>query len=236
MAFLHGFSDPSDIETAGFLASQFAYGRAGSVMGFLRVLFERLGQSPFNFVADGDLSVLNPLYYRFHKGPDIVRLFTVLRRMVRRFGGIGPMIEHYYEGDFREALWRARQEMVPGDDLLFFFPRRDSTSPLKRWSLYTRWMVRKDEIDFGLWTFMDTSSLVVPLDANIFKIGRCRGWTGRTTQSWKAACEITDALKTYSGEDPVKFDFFLCHVVGIQGGCTGKKSPACAGGCLLHEL
>jgi uncharacterized protein (TIGR02757 family) len=205
-------------------------------MRFLRVLFERVGTSPFGFVADGDLSVLNSLYYRFHKGTDIVRLFTVLRGMVRRFGGIGPMMEHYYEGDFREALWHVRQEMVPADDFPFFFPKRASTSPLKRWSLYARWMVRKDEIDFGLWKFMDTSSLVVPLDANIFKIGRCRGWTGRTTQSWKAACEITDALKQYSVEDPVKFDFFLCHVVGIQGGCTGRKVSACAEGCLLHEL
>lgn len=237
VAFLHRFSDPRDIDLAGFLASQFAYGHVDQVTRFLAEVFRRMEGGPYRFIRSGAFSGLSDLYYRFHKGPDIIRLFTVLNRVVERFGGIGSMLSHYYEGDFRRAVWAAREGLTTGgDDLLFFFPRPAPASPLKRWSLYARWMVRRDEIDFGLWEFIDKKSLVIPLDANIFKIGRCRGWTDQKGQSWKAACQITEELKRHCPEDPVKYDFFLCHVVGIGGGCTGKRGNAGCGGCLLDAV
>ncbi len=204
---------------------------------FLDGLFLRMGKSPFAFIASGDLATLGDLYYRFHKGPDIIRLFTLLRGVVERYGGIGSMIEHYYEGDLRKAVWTARADLIgSSDDLLFFFPKEAPASPFKRWSLYARWMVRRDGIDFGLWKFVGKRDLVIPLDANIFKIGRCRGWTDQKTQNWKAACQITDELKKHCPEDPLKYDFFLCHVVGIGGGCSGVRKGDCVKGCLLHEI
>jgi uncharacterized protein (TIGR02757 family) len=235
VSFLHRFSEERDIEMAGFLASQFAYGRVQQVMQFLSRLFGEMAEGPYAFVREGDLSRLAGQYYRFHKGPDIIRLFKTLRRAAQRFDTIGSMIEHYYEGDLRRALWTAGGELVKGDEgLTFFFPRPSKMSPLKRWSLYARWMVRRDEIDFGLWDFIDKGSLIVPLDANIFKIGTCLGWTDQKGQTWKAAQQITEALKGFCAEDPLKYDFFLCHVVGIGGGCTGKKAAACRKGCLLR--
>ena len=235
VSFLHRFSDERDIEMAGFLASQFAYGRVQQVMLFLSGLFDKMAEGPYAFVREGDLSRLAGQYYRFHKGPEIIRLFQALRKAVERFDTIGAMIEHYYEADFRRALWTAGGELVKGDEsLAFFFPRPSPVSPLKRWSLYARWMVRQDEIDFGLWDFMDRSSLVIPLDANLFKIGTCLGWTNQKGQTWKAAQHITEALKEFCPEDPLKYDFFLCHVVGIGGGCTGKRGAGCREGCLLR--
>ena len=122
---------------------------------FLDGLFLRMGKSPYAFIASGDFAALGDLYYRFHKGPDIIRLFTLLRGIVERYGGIGSMIEHYYEGDLRKAVWAARADLIgSSDDLLFFFPKEAPASPFKRWSLYARWMVRRDGIDFGLWKFV----------------------------------------------------------------------------------
>ncbi len=237
VAFLHRFTDPGDIELAGFIASQFAYGRVQQVTRFLAGLFQRMGESPYEFIVSGDFATLGDLYYRFHKGPDIIRLFALLRGIVKTRGGIGGMIEHYYEGDLRKAVWAARTDLIgPSDDLLFFFPKEAPASPFKRWSLYARWMVRRDGIDFGLWKFVGKGDLVVPLDANIFKIGTCLGWTDQKTQNWKAACQITDELKKHCPEDPLKYDFFLCHVVGIGGGCSGARNGECAKGCLLHEI
>jgi uncharacterized protein (TIGR02757 family) len=237
VAFLHGFSDARDIELAGFVASQFAYGRVQQVTQFLNRLFGRMKGGPYRFITEGDLGSSRDLYYRFQKGADIVEVLSTLRAVVERFGSIGNMIAHYYEGDFRRALWSARDDFIRGEDsLLFFFPKPSAASPLKRWNLYARWMVRKDEIDFGLWDFMDKSDLIVPLDANIFKIGTCLGWTGQKAQTWKAACQITDVLKRHDPDDPLKYDFFLCHVVGMDGGCTGTGSDKCRKGCFLNAL
>jgi uncharacterized protein (TIGR02757 family) len=196
-----------------------------------------MGESPYRFITEGDPSVCRDLYYRLHKGSDIIELLSIVRTILERFSGIGKMVEHYYDGDFRRALWSARDEMLNGNrKLLFFFPKSASGSPLKRWNLYLRWMVRRDDIDFGLWDFIQPKDLIIPLDANIFKIGTCHRWTGRKGQTWKAACDITHVLKRCAPEDPLKYDFFLCHVVGIGGECSGTRNARCEERCLLSEL
>ncbi len=185
----------------------------------------------------GDFGHLKGLYYRFQKDSDVILLFDSLRKIYRDFGGLGAMLKTYYQGDTREALWKARQLIFHSNDALtFFFPKPSSTNPLKRWNLYLRWMVRKDAIDRGLWDFIDKADLVMPLDTHIFKIGRCLGWTERSSQSYSAALEITDVLKKLSPDDPLKYDFFLCHRIGIGAGCTGKKTSQCKKVCLLYEI
>ena len=104
---------------------------------------------------------------------------------------------------------------------------------MKRWNLLLRWMVRKDEIDVGLWDFIMPENLVVPLDTHIFKIGRCLDWTEKRTPTWRAALDITENLKKYDPLDPLKYDFFLCHRVGIGAGCTGTRTAACRNTCPL---
>jgi uncharacterized protein (TIGR02757 family) len=194
-------------------------------------------EGPRRFVEKGDFRCLKGLYYRFQKDSDIVLLFESLQKIYRDFGGLGAMLKAYYRGDAREAIWDVRQYLFRNSDALtFFFPKPSAANPLKRWNLYLRWMVRKDAIDRGLWDFVDKRDLVIPLDTHLFKIGRCLGWTEHNSQSYKAALEITDVLKKLSPDDPLKYDFFLCHRIGIGAGCTGKKTPQCEKVCLLYEI
>jgi uncharacterized protein (TIGR02757 family) len=204
---------------------------------FLGELFERLGNSPRQFVESGDYRKLKGLYYRLHKDGEIIGLFEVLRRITGEFGGIGAMLGNYYEDDVRAMLWAVRAHLFQGrDDLSFFFPLPSRTNPAKRWSLYLRWMVRHDEIDAGIWGFIKPGDLTVPLDTHIAKIGGCLRWTKRRNPSWVMAREITEALRFFSPDDPLKYDFFLCHAVGIAAGCTGERSSRCAGRCLVYEM
>jgi len=159
---------------------------------------------------------------------------VVLRQILFGFGSVGGMVGRFYEGDVRGALWASRRHLLGNaDDLAFFFPKPLKSSPLKRWMLYLRWMVRKDEIDQGLWDFIDKAQLTISLDYSHIQDRRCMGWTSAKTPSWKAACEITDALRQYCPEDPLKYDLFLCHRVGIEGGCRGEKEVGCADRCIL---
>lgn len=236
--FVHRYRDKDSIEIAGFIASQFAYGKIEVFKRFLEALFLTMGKDLRVFVEQGDLRRVKGLYYRFHKDKEIIYLFEALRRIYHDFGGLGSMFRTYYEKDTRATLFKLRKELFDDDDdaLTFFFPKPSATSALKRWNLYLRWMVRKDEIDLGIWDFIDRSDLVIPLDTHIFKIGRCLGFTRRATPSYGAAFEITDALKKFSPEDPLKYDFFLCHRIGIGAGCTGTRSPRCNKVCSLYEL
>jgi uncharacterized protein (TIGR02757 family) len=232
--FMGRYGETSDMEIAGFLASQFAYGRIEVMKRFLRDLFGRMGASPAGYVQRGDYSNLHGLYYRFQKEEDLVRLFLVLKRILDEYGGIGVLVKAFYKGDFRASLWAIRAHLfTDSNDLTWFFPKRSDTNPLKRWNLYLRWMVRKDRIDAGIWDFIAKGDLIIPLDTHLFKIGRCLGWIGQRNQTHKAAREMTDALKRFCPDDPLKYDFFLCHRVGIEAGCKGTKSDECSARCIL---
>jgi len=67
---------------------------------------------------------------------------------------------------------------------------------------------------------------VIPLDTHIARIGRCLGLTERRSADWKAAVEVTESLKAFDPEDPLKYDFALCHH-GISGMCSRPGSGRC---------
>mgnify|MGYP001164395498 FL=1 len=199
-------------------------------------MFLCMGDNPYDFIANGNFEQLKGLYYRFQKEDEIIQLFNVLKRVLNDFGSIGDMVRHFYKKDVRNALWKARDYLFEeSDDLKFFFPKSLPSNPMKRWNLYIRWMVRKDDIDVGLWNFINKKDLIIPLDTHLFKIGRCFNWTQCRTPSYKAAVEITNALKLFSPEDPLKYDFFLCHKVGIAAGCTGQRNENCRKTCIIYK-
>jgi uncharacterized protein (TIGR02757 family) len=105
--------------------------------------------------------------------------------------------------------------------------------------MYLRWMVRPgDGIDLGIWRTISPGKLVIPVDAHIQRICRLLGFTSRKQADWKMAQEITAQLRRFDPDDPVKYDFSICHL-GISEGCGGKGSPLCsdcmlAGYCLIN--
>jgi endonuclease III len=64
------------------------------------------------------------------------------------------------------------------------------------------------------------------VDLHIRRIARSLGLTGRNQADWKMACEITARLRELDPDDPVKYDFSLCHL-GISEGCDGKSEEPC---------
>jgi uncharacterized protein (TIGR02757 family) len=100
----------------------------------------------------------------------------------------------------------------------YFFPRPSAGSACKRLNLFLRWMIRRDEVDPGGWTRVPRSKLVVPLDTHIIRLGKCLRLTRYGSPGWKMAADITAALRALDPEDPVRFDFSLCHV-GMMGAC-----------------
>ena len=95
------------------------------------------------------------------------------------------------------------------------FPNPQSGSACKRMNLFLRWMVRKDELDFGIWKAVRKDQLVIPVDTHIARISRELGLTTRKNVSWQMAEEITEKLKKFDSKDPIKYDFAICHI-GIR--------------------
>jgi uncharacterized protein (TIGR02757 family) len=93
--------------------------------------------------------------------------------------------------------------------------------------MYLRWMVRPaDGFDLGLWHQVSPAKLIIPVDAHIRRIGRYLGLTSRKQADWRMAREITASLRGLDPDDPVKYDFPLCHL-GISEGCAGRDLLRC---------
>ena len=79
-------------------------------------------------------------------------------------------------------------------------------------------MVRSDEIDLGVWTRVSAGKLIVPLDTHVIRLGRCLRLTRYRSPGWRMAADITASLRALDPDDPVRFDFSLCHV-GMMNAC-----------------
>jgi uncharacterized protein (TIGR02757 family) len=87
----------------------------------------------------------------------------------------------------------------------------EKNSGCKRLNMFLRWMVRKDDrgVDFGIWKRISPSQLICPLDVHVARVARRFGLLTRKTTDWQAALELTDHLRIFDRNDPVKYDFAL---------------------------
>ncbi|HEV2166786.1 MAG TPA: DUF2400 family protein [Thermoplasmata archaeon] len=120
-----------------------------------------------------------------------------------------------------------------GYDRLFPSPLAPSPSPCKRLTLFVRWMVRREYPDLGVWTRVAPGELRIPLDQHVFWIAYHLGLTQRRTRSWATVEEVTEALRRIDPEDPVKYDFVLCHT-GISGDCPKERDRSICGPCAVR--
>jgi uncharacterized protein (TIGR02757 family) len=185
--------------------------------------------------------------HRFNTGEDLMTLFELVARSWAEHGSVGAhFLAGLATGapDFGSALDRliddwsawAGPVRMKGSFSYFLTAPRDG-SCCKRWCMLLRWMGRRDELDPGLWsagsgleaTFpMDPATgrrlslradqLVIPLDTHTGRISQYLGLTRRKSLNWKAALEVTEALRACDPRDPVRYDFALSRL-GILDRC-----------------
>jgi uncharacterized protein (TIGR02757 family) len=97
-------------------------------------------------------------------------------------------------------------------------------------------MIRNDDgVDLGLWASseLDARELLIPVDTHILRIAQNLGLTARHDASWRTASDITQALRRFDPNDPVKYDFALCHL-GISQACPSRRDPQRCEPCVLR--
>src|SRR5437016_4044136 len=151
----------------------------------------------------------------------------------REFGctaPIGPALERFarsfLEADLREVFPRGRRSR----GYRHLFPLPSGGGPCKRLHLFLRWMVRREPPDFGLWTAVAPARLLIPVDTHVENIARSIGLTRRKSRTWRMAEEITRRLAAIDPEDPVKYDFALCHK-RMSGDCRDRRDAVVCAPC-----
>lgn len=230
-----------DREIIGLVASAVAFGRVAGVVNSTNAICDVLGPRPARFLKTFDPAVhgapLRPLVHRWTRGEDFIALLWIIRAFIEEFGSIekafasgmsdedvdvGPAIERFGDRaravDLRPVYGRRRFTPTPArPGVYYFFPRPSTGSACKRMNLFLRWMSRRDGVDPGGWTAVPPSKLVIPLDTHIIRAGRSLRLTKYQSPGWKMAADITASLRALDPDDPVKYDFSLCHL-SMSGG------------------
>ncbi len=202
-------------ESIALICALFGYGNAGLIVQFLQSL-------DFSLLDSSEEQIRKALschYYRFQKSEDVAALFIALKR-VRSLESIENIFYTAYkkEENILDGLWhfiKILQSVYPRQTRGYNFlvgsiPKKVlSAGTYKRYMMYLRWMVRKDALDMGLWSKIGKKDLLMPLDTHTFQVSRRLGLLKRKTYDMKASIELTDTLRTFDQDDPIKYDFAL---------------------------
>ena len=251
ISFPRSYACPEDREVAGFMAACLAYGKVGLFRPVIGKILAPAGDHPASFFRNFSLKrdgrFLRGISYRFNREEDILCLVYIVSRALKQWGSLKNLFYHFYREDhvdIKIALQGFIDYLTALDTtpvyksaekpygLLQLLPSPRKGSACKRLNLFLRWMVRNRDIDLGIWDRIPASKLIIPLDTHILRIARCIGLTDRTSPDWRTAGSITVSLRKLDPEDPLKYDFALCHQ-GISGLCRGRRFPESCSACSL---
>jgi uncharacterized protein (TIGR02757 family) len=248
------YADTHDRELVALLTACLAYGRVDLFGSALERVLAVMNPSPFAFVAAFDAArdaeAFAGFYYRFNRPSDVVAFCVAARDVLARHGTLekawaagdpdaaaplGPVLERFarqfLEADLRQVFPKGRISR----GYRHLFPLPSVGGPCKRLMLFLRWMVRRETPDFGLWTSVLPSRLLIPVDTHVENMARAIGLTRRRSRNWKMAEEITAKLALLDPADPVKYDFALCHK-RMSGDCLDRRDALVCAPCGLKSV
>ncbi len=219
----HLFSKKHDIEIAGFFAAIFAWGTRKTIINKCKLLMQLMDNAPYNFCmnhSDEDLKRLQRFSHRTFNSTDLLYFISFFKF-------------HYSKHASLESAFFNNETIKQFDNIIevslnsfyeYFFSmenvsartRKHIASPAKnsgckRLNMYLRWMVRNDNegVDFGLWKKISPSQLICPVDVHVARVAKRFNLLKRKIVDWQAAVELTDELRKFDKNDPVKYDFAL---------------------------
>jgi len=220
----HLFTKKQDIEIAGFFAAIFAWGIRKTIINKCKLLLQLMDNAPYDFClnhTENDLKKMEGFCHRTFNDTDLLYFISFFKF-------------HYSKNKSLETAFFNHKTIEPFNNSVvekslnyfyqYFFSLEDipertrkhiaspaKNSSCKRLNMFLRWMVRNDEkgVDFGIWKNISPSQLICPVDVHVARVSRHFGLLQRKPVDWLAAIELTEELKKFDPEDPVKYDFAL---------------------------
>lgn len=215
----HRFSRKEDIEIAGFLTATISWGQRKSIIKNANHLMDLLERSPYDFVLNAqasDFKIVSKFIHRTFNGDDCLFFLQSLKNIYENHQGLESVFTKGFlnSGNIFGSLMHFRQIFLSiphPQHVTKHLSDVTKNSSAKRLNMFLRWMVRQDasDVDFGLWKNIPASVLMLPLDVHTGDVARAYNILTRKQNDWKAVEEITDVLRQFDPNDPIKYDFSL---------------------------
>lgn len=235
----------AEVEAVALFAAMLAYGSAAQ---FIKKIEQTLDACKWRFL---DLILDQKKAekfawpaYRLSTGDEIGILARAAGRLIGRHKSLKTVFLKGYKPDksIKEGLTALHKALCREAEAIagpltrgtrHLLPDPAAGGCVKRWHMFLRWLVRpEDGVDMNLWPEVSPALLLIPLDRHISRIARNLELTSRGSDDWKTAEEVSASLARFCPEDPIKYDFSLCHL-GIAGECTHGKDQELCRRCLL---
>jgi len=197
----------ADIEICAIWTSLVTWGRCDQIIANAYKLMEICDWHPADFVRTGDFYDLpdDMNIHRTIKGKQFKAVNHNLRVTYNNVNSVADYIKrkHQTANDVIRDLSESLQPARLGS------PSRNSAC--KRINMLMRWMVRKDNVDLGIWNTQDLkpSGLYAIMDVHVAQQAKKMGLISYPKESWKAVLELTNVYRSWDINDPLKYDFVL---------------------------
>ena len=224
------FKDPRDQEIVGLFAAMMSYGNVKQIRKSIERWLTLVGEHPYEWIMRDEKersSIWSQFVHRFNAEKDWIELTNLVSACVQQSGSFGAHLAKIASdqntgliGAFDDLMTQWKKTLGPNrmtSSMKHLLSHPSSGGTCKRWMMYFRWMVRKDQLDPGTWSVLfSTSELVMPLDTHTGRWSRKLRLTRRKSVNWKMAQEVTLKLKMFDPVDPIRYDFSLCRVGMFQ--------------------
>ncbi len=222
-----------DREIIGFWAATLAWGQRKTIIQSARRLMELMDGAPYDFILhhqEQDRARFLDFKHRTFQSTDTLWFLEFFQQYYRKNNSLETAFaRHLLPGDLttERALAGFHRDFFDSPDAPertrkhVATPERGSTC--KRLNMYLRWMVRRDDagVDFGLWHQISPAQLLIPLDVHVERVARRLHLLQRPQTDWKAVLELTENLRAFDPNDPVKYDFALFGMGALRGEDVG---------------
>jgi uncharacterized protein (TIGR02757 family) len=204
------YAQREDVEITAFLAATIAWGRRDLIIRSAEKMLDTMGGSPADFVMAGNFRRLkDACIHRTFFEKDLKYFCVGFRRCYAKYGSLEELFSR--AADTWEGISLFREEMAAANSGRHskHIANPDAGSACKRINLALRWLVRSGPVDLALWKKPLPSALHIPLDVHVARTARRLGLLTRKSNDRKAVVELTEKLREFCPQDPVKYDFAL---------------------------
>lgn len=229
----HLFTQKQDIEIMGFWAATLAWGQRVTIINKCKELITLMDGAPYDFIINHeevDLKKLLHFKHRTFNDIDTLYFIAFFRWHYENYASLESAFipPNPLKGELLARVEPIEQYLNHFRNYFFSlsdFPHRtkkhvsspSQKSTCKRLNMFLRWMVRKDNcgVDFGIWNQIKPSELIMPCDLHVDRVARHLNLIQRKQTDWQTAVELTQHLREFDPNDPVKYDFAL-FAMGIE--------------------
>lgn len=199
-----------DIELGALFVAMITWGNRKAIKQAARkMLRDEMLWHPADFILEGKytqsyMNAKNGCVYRTLNRENFILVCDNIRRALleKKCDESNKTLEKLFQGKSIEDVIATLCQWLSPAKL-----GKPGVSACKRICMYLRWMIRQNEPDLGLWKGMDQRKLYAVMDVHVCQL--TASILTRKQADWKACVELTNIFRTWSEEDPLKYDLAL---------------------------